>query len=200
MQKNLILFFNGWSMDDRAVAHLHHPDFEVKVIPFSTEKSAGEEWERGEKNQKIYLIAYSLGVYQAHLFLQKNPDLVFEQKIAINGTSAAIDAKHGIHPKIFQQTADNLSQENMRLFYQNIGYPPINTENWKFHQEELEKFQQNYISLPNLFTKAIISQKDLIFTAKNQERFYENIAYKIIPEKHYPFLRWKSWVELLGEI
>jgi hypothetical protein len=200
MQKNLILLFNGWAMDALALAHLQHPDFELQIIPFSSEKLTGEDWKRGKKNQKIYLIAYSLGVYQAHLFLQKNPDLVFQQKIAINGTSAAIDAKYGIHPKIFQQTVDNLSPENMRLFYQNIGYPLINTQNWRFHQDELEKFQQNYIALPNLFTKAIISQKDLIFTVKNQEKFYENIAYKIIPEKHYPFLRWKNWGDLLGEI
>ena len=199
-KRKYILFFNGWAIEDQIIAHLSKTDFELTIIPFSPENQNNSQIVQVLKEEKeIYLIAFSLGVYQAHLFLQAFPYLSFKKKIAINGTSFAIDSKQGIFPIIFKKTLENLSEKNMEIFYKNIGYEykKEEIENWKFYQDDLAIFAQNYTPLKNQFSHAIVSQQDSIFSPKNQKTHHASIIWKEVDTKHNPFLFWKNWQEII---
>ena len=91
-------------------------DYSIQIIPFGAENNDFSWIGENGGGVEVYLIAYSLGVYQANRLLQDFPKGHFKEKIAINGTAAALDIAYGISPKIFQQTIKKMSLHNVCLF------------------------------------------------------------------------------------
>ena len=60
----LLLFFNGWSMDERAVAHLASGGLDVLALWDYTEPDTAFFAERS-RYRKIHLAAWALGVFTA---------------------------------------------------------------------------------------------------------------------------------------
>jgi len=194
--KELIVFLNGWGMDEKVIQHLKTEDIDVLDLfdyrEFDFKKIDFHNYE------KKYLICWSMGVYVSSLFYEifKN----FDKKIAIAGTTKIIDDDYGIKKKIYDLTIRKLNPEAF-------------LENMKCHIEfsrSKEELKEELISIKNLkiekemeFDGAIIPLEDVIVPYKNQVNFWEkqkNCEIIKINSAHFVFNCYNSWRELLCQI
>ena len=116
----LLLFFNGWSMDERAVAHLASGGLDVQPLWDSTAPDTAFFAELS-RYRKIHLAAWSLGVFTAAQLLA-GPAIEFASATAFNGTLRPVDAAFGIAPEIFRGTAEHWGEERARSrFFQRVA-------------------------------------------------------------------------------
>ncbi len=192
--KKLIIFFNGWGMDECVVNHLEPDNYDV--IMFYDYNTLQTEFDLKSINiyPEKYLIAWSMGVMTATLF-----DIDYVSKTAVNGTLKPIDDKYGIPNKIYNLTLKGFSPKGAEQFIKNMYqdfsgyiYPKREFENQKTELEALTHYQAN----PNFkYNRIIISACDKIIPTKNQSAFWG-----IEPNTeggHAPFNLFKKWSELL---
>jgi len=203
----LILFFNGWGMDENAIKHIRCDGFDLLMINEFNEKPFPIHLL--QSYNKVYLVAWSLGVWMANRWLFDTP-FICEKVIAINGTAQPIDAQFGIAPEIFTGTIDGWDSASrtrfeLRMFTQRNLFsqfeatmPNRTVANQK---EELQCLQTmilaNTIPLQT-WHKAIIGKNDRIFSMQNQLAYWQdktNIHVTNMP--HYPFCDIEHWNELL---
>ena len=82
---NLILFFNGWGMDERVIEYVAIPkNYKLEVIKFPYEVNT-----EFEKYNEIILIGWSFGCYYLTKWLTLNREMLNMSKVkkivAING-------------------------------------------------------------------------------------------------------------------
>ena len=198
----LIVFLNGWGMNETPVKHLKYNDFDVLILfDYKNLEFNFKEFEF-DKYEKKYLISWSMGVYVASLF--KNVFNSFDKKIAINGTTKIIDDDFGIPKKIYNITTKYLNEESRDKFIKNMF------DNGKLNPNititrELPELKDELISIQKIvlkdelgFDTAIISKNDKIVPYKNQLNFWQNKALiKEINATHCPFEEYSAWSELL---
>lgn len=193
---NIIVFFNGWGMDDKILETLENKkDYEVLNIsfPYNFDKSQLEKYET-----KIF-VGWSFGVYYMCKFLNENEDINYNNVIAINGTPEII-GKNGIIKKVYDLTLNNMNKENLDKFYKNMECKlrPKN-KNMQELIYELEYLKENYIPQKNKVLKAIIGINDKIIRSKNQNKYYEENGAEIkkIDGGHYVFPQLKNWEDII---
>ncbi len=194
---SLILFFNGWGMTSKSIEHLtaenartrafdclHFFDYQNRKVPQSNFSGYA----------KIYLIAWSMGVYMSSLL-----QLPFTKKIAFCGTGNPIDAGEGIAPKIYTLTIDSFSEKTLPLFSRKIGFAMDTSRSATELRQELIAIQGYDLPKATFFDYAFIASQDCIFPPKAQEKHWAKNAKKIISLncKHYPFHLFSCWQEIL---
>lgn len=193
---NLILFFNGWGMNETLVEHLPLPkNFQLKVINFPYNVEKFENY-----YEEIIYVGYSFGVYYLAKFLSKS-DFHFSKAIAINGTPEII-GKYGISSTIFQKTLNKLSEDSLQTFFKTIGEgknfqkPSKTIEELKI---ELESILTNYQPQINCFNQAFISKRDKIIPYRRQTEYFQKKDVRItkIASGHYPFSVLNSWETII---
>jgi biotin synthesis protein BioG len=200
----LLLFFNGWGMDEKPFRHLKaDPGLDVLMFYDYTEL---ENVEVPDNYKSIHLAAWSLGVFAAAQVL---PGIEFSSAVAINGTLTPIDEKEGIAPAVFQGTIDSWSDTarikfNRRMCLEHHDFfkenqPERSVESQK---TELIALQEQILNGPvpaNIFKEAVISLNDRIFLRHAQENHWRKarIPVMIIDEPHYFFPEMKSWKDML---
>ncbi len=198
---NLILFFNGWGMDEKIVEDVEIPiDYNLEVVNFPYNIDINLE-----KYEEIFLAGWSFGCYYLTKWLNLNKEILTSSKlkkiIALNGNSEII-GKYGITPKIFDFTLDTLTPDSLLKFYTNMGIEKdfkTPQKEFKLIREELEFFKENYTPLENIFTEIIIGKNDKIVPASRQKKYCQEkkIEYKEFNMGHYPFDTIKFWSEIL---
>ena len=182
--KNLIVFFNGWGMDEKIVKHLCCDDYDVFA-----------------KYQNKILIAWSMGVFVCNYFYEQFKN--FNYFIAINGTQVPIDDNFGIPESAYNLTIEYFNENTCFKFMKKIS---PNNELKNYCSRRLDELKQELISVKNLktnkylnFNKAIISVKDRIFPYKNMKNFWsqKDIILIEINSSHYVFDTYKKWSDLL---
>lgn len=200
--KNLILFLNGWAMNESAVANLEKDGFDILML--SDYKNVDFDLTQFdfEKYDKKYLVCWSMGVYVSNLFKKELEK--FDKKIAINGTNKIIDNDFGIPEKIYKVTTKFLNESSLDKFIKNMFdagnlNPSINiTKSVEELREELISIQKIELSEELKFDYAFISNDDRVVPTKNQIAFWQNKApYKLINSTHCPFEIFKSWREII---
>lgn len=193
---NIIIFFNGWGMDEKILKKLENKtNYEVLNIsfPYKIDKVKLENYKR-----KIF-VGWSFGVYYMCEFLNKNKDISYEDVIAINGTPEII-GKNGIPEKVYNLTLKHMNEENLEKFYINMDYKFM-TKSKKIDEliYELQYLKDNYSPQENKVSKAIISINDKIIKNKNQNKYYESkdVEIKKVDGGHYIFSQLKSWEDIL---
>lgn len=192
----LILFFNGWGMDERVVEDVDLPnDYVIEILNYPYTISTDLD-----RYEDIVLVGWSFGCYYLSEFVlsQKRK---FKKVVAINGNGEVI-GKNGINPKMFEYTLSTLTPENLLKFYKNMGIESEFKKPLKRFEEikdELEYFKANYLSLENVFTEMIIGKDDRIIPSLKQKRYCEErgILYKELDMGHYPFDIIRSWEEIV---
>lgn len=191
---NLILFFNGWGMDESVVKHLNTCDYDVLMFFDYNNLNTDLDFSVFNNYKNKYLIAWSMGVMIASLF-----NIEYTSKTAINGTLKPIDNNFGIPEKIYNLTLKSFSPESAKKFIKNMynedfGILNINRdfENQKSELKALLTYKAN----ENFkYDKVIISSKDKIIPTKNQTAFWG--IEPNIDSGHAPFNIYSSWNELL---
>lgn len=192
----LILFFNGWGMNEKVVEGIDIPEgYELKIINFPYEVNL-----ELTKYEKVIAVGWSFGCYYLSKFI-KTTDRKFEKVVGINGNGEII-GKYGITPKIFEFTLVTLTPESLLKFYKNMeidrGFKNPEKD-FEMVKEELQYFKDNYQELDNIFDEIIIGERDKIVPAMRQKKYCEekNIGYRVFDTGHYPFNYIKSWSEII---
>ena len=190
--KKLIVFFNGWGMDENVVKHLKPEDYDV--IMFYDYNNLDMDLSLLEEYEQKHLVSWSMGVMTATLF-----NIKYNTSTAINGTLKPIDDKFGIPVKIYDLTLNNFNQNSSQKFIQNMfekgeSVPPIERE-FENIKKELAALK-NYKADSNFkYTKILLSNKDRIIPSKNQSAFW-----KLAPNTeggHCLFYKFEYWSELI---
>ncbi len=140
---------------------------------------------------RVSLLAWSLGVFEAARALAGTN---LAAAVAVNGTTAPVDAMLGIDPAIFAATAENWSEAARRKFNRRAGIPEVFASRRPEAEEksELEAILRRVASQPepaNIFGTAVIGAHDRIFPPENQHRFWRraNIAAVEMDMPHFPW-------------
>ena len=196
----LIIFFNGWGMNQSAINHLNYNDYDILEI--NDYYNFNFKFPNFSNYQEKYLIAWSMGVYISNLFYNIFKD--FTSKIAIAGTTQIINDNFGIPIKIYNLTIKLFNEQSCQKFLNNMFNGKIDnkikiSKTIKELKEELISIQQLKINQTINFNKAIIPLQDKIIPTKNQLNFWQkqNIKLEKINSSHYPFNYYQSWQEIL---
>jgi pimeloyl-[acyl-carrier protein] methyl ester esterase len=211
----LLLFLNGWGMDETPFQHLTSEthdvimfyDYKDLTFPLDT-KTLFRPY------KEIYLLAWSFGVWVSQSLKDILPDrTVFS--VAVNGTLQPIDPKYGIVPNIFDKTLTNLTPASLEHFYRNM-FVEDDEESRFFTQLPGRAFDDQAQELTQLgdmikteppareamgYDMTIISSRDLIMPAKSQLRFWKNQSTcQVIRCGHFPFYRWQRWEDIFVHV
>lgn len=207
--KKLILFFNGWSLDENIVNHLTSDEFDVLMFyDYSDLEISQKTIDKINSYNEINAIAWSFGVWACGNVINHFNNL--KNVIAINGTLLPIDNNFGIPEKIFNLTLTHLSEENYIRFFKNmfagntdlnkISTRPINNKKTELEQIQKLSAERNCAKTAMLFNKVFVSTSDKIIPAKNQLDFWKESNAQITKTEsgHYILDLFKTWDEILN--
>lgn len=188
----VIIFFNGWGMDESVITHLNPENFDI--LMFYDYNNLNIDLSIVPDYEEKYLVAWSMGVMTATNF-----DIKYNSSTAINGTLKPIDNQFGIPKRIYDLTIKGFSQLGRERFIQNMfdndkKLPKIGRdfENQKFELAALK----NYSANENFkYNRILISNNDKIIPTKNQEAYW-GIKANLV-SGHCPFYKFTKWSELL---
>ena len=188
----LIVFFNGWGMDDNAVRHLDTEDFDVLTV---CDYNTLEPLPDLSMYLKKYIVAWSMGV-----MIATNYEIGQISATAINGTPFPINLEYGINPKVYKLMELGFNENSREKFVAkmfnsseeifNVTQRPVDSQ-----KTELTALK-NY--LPNTdykFSRVIVADNDNIIPTKSQLNYWETP--ETINGGHYIFHNYKKWKELL---
>jgi len=194
--KKLIIFFNGWGMDETIVSHLDREDYDVLVLyDYRTLDFDLSKYNLEQYSEK-YIVAWSMGVMVSTMFDFGK----INHSTAINGTLKPIDDNFGIPTKIYKLTVRGFNEKSSQKFMERMfkEKPPID----KFSSRDLESKKEELIALMNYqakdsktFDRVIVSDSDNIIPTNNQLNYWQNP--EIIESGHCPFFKYNSWKDLL---
>lgn len=201
----LIIFFTGWSFDEKPFEFLECNDYDVLILFDYNSLDLPDI----PKYDKYYLISWSMGVFCAYLVKDKLPK--FSKKLAINGTLYPVDDELGIPQKPFILTLRHAEKGLQGKFYQNIFQSKDEYE--KYAQTPVQRTIENRVSelnnlyerikntrlnYDNYYDKALISSEDKIIPTQNQKNFWNKyLNPQIIESGHFPYYNFKNWNEIL---
>ena len=217
--KDLIIFFSGWGMDQNPFKPLKCNDIDILMYygysDLKLNNSSLKNIINSDKYLNIYLIGFSLGVgVLGYLLNDKLIDKV-KRVIAINGTLEPIDDDKGIPKQIFENTIKYWDQENKTNFIKRMcrdqaaidkyrsNLPKISLSDEKNELVNLYGiFNDTDVIIKNYFDTVIISGNDRIFPTENQNAYWIGKAKIIKYDKtpHFIFYKWNSWEELLKDV
>ena len=193
--QKLIIFFNGWGMDECVVNHLSLEDYDVLMFYDYNSLETDFDFDKLNIFPQKYLVAWSMGVMIATLF-----DIDYLSKTAINGTFKPIDDKFGIPKRIYDLTLKGFSPKGAERFIKSMYsdessdiYPQTREfENQNTELEALTHYEANH---DFNYDRVIISTNDKIIPTKNQCAFWG--AEPNTESGHAPFNLYKKWSDLL---
>ncbi|WP_299546099.1 pimeloyl-ACP methyl esterase BioG family protein [uncultured Helicobacter sp.] len=157
------------------------------------------------KDSKITLVAFSMGVFVARIFLNTQhfkPHKAF----AINGTEYGIHKSYGIPLALFRHTQKNFATNKelaLKQFKSNLFLEHLDkTEHFVFLDsnilcDELEFFMESCATHHTLLEPicwdfALISTRDLIYNPQAQKAFWSDKTRIIeLDAPHFAFFNWK---------
>jgi len=198
----LLLFFNGWGMDDTLFSEWAAPEFDVMTVcDYTTCESLPDLSGYAE----LHLAAWSLGVRAAAEVLAGAP-YRFESATAFNGTLRSVDAEYGIPPAVFAGTVANWGDEHARdhFFRRLAGRAEFRrpARSWESQRDELAALETRFSASPvppNPFRTAWIGGRDRIIPAAAQRNFWggEPVAVVGLPDApHDLFAAFRSFGEV----
>ncbi|MDE6452404.1 MAG: DUF452 family protein, partial [Odoribacter sp.] len=109
----VVIFFNGWGMDGQVVKHLKGA---VDVVMFYDYRNLdGEEFVGLGDYQKIYVVAWSMGVWAASQVVS-SWGICPSKQIALNGTECPVDDQYGIPVRIYGMTEKGMTEKGREKF------------------------------------------------------------------------------------
>ncbi len=189
---DLIIFFNGWGMDDCVVRHLDAGKFDILTIcDYNTLSPLPDIFEYN----KTYVIAWSMGVMVATMY-----DCNQISSTAINGTLFPISTEFGINPRVYKLMEMNFDDASCKKFIANMfdeipagfTFPKRSIENQKTELTALKAYKSNE---SYKYNRVIVSSNDKIIPAKSQLNYWKTP--EVIVSGHCPFFEYKKWEELL---
>lgn len=205
---NLIIFFNGWGMDETIVENLKCENNDVILFyDYNSLEHDENVWEvinNSNNYEQKFVVAWSMGVMISSIFAPRIENL--RRSVALNGTLKPIDDNFGIAERVYNLTVKNFSDSSCKKFIQNMTAE--NSNQTLTVKRDFDNIKTELSSLKNycgnmdfVFDVAIVSDFDKIISARNQINFYSNgYAKKIIKidSPHYLFDKFESWNDIIN--
>lgn len=195
--EQLIVFFNGWGMDEKIVSHLDFENYDVLMFyDYRGFDNIGEDFSIYKKK---YLTAWSMGVKVSCFYADIFDN--FDVKIAINGTTQAVDDNYGIPEFAYNLMINNFNENTKEKFIKKIT-----VKEGEYCIRSIAELKEELIQLRDLkperlinFDKVTVSLKDRIIPAKNQLNYWIKEGIKPIEKDWYHsiFDLYTKWSELL---
>ena len=117
-RERLIIFFNGWGCDEKPFTQLQFGNYDFLMCNnyLQTNSIPLELIDEIKAYKEVNLIAWSMGVCIANSLFQCT-DIIFNNKVAINGTLLPIDDLNGIPENIYNGTLENLNEQTINKFF-----------------------------------------------------------------------------------
>jgi len=211
--KNLLVFFAGWSFDWRPFTGIEPEDFDVLFVYDYNRLNVPEEFAEFSNYENKYLAAWSMGVFCAYLYYKRGFFTDFKQKIAINGTITPVDNNYGIPVKIFELTLKHAQKGLEEKFYKNVF---LKEEEFEVYREfPVQRSIENRVSELNalyerikenenpeyekFYDLAYVSEFDKIIPPQNQTSSHNKNGTPVVslPYGHFPFYYYTNWNEIL---
>ena len=211
----LILFFNGWGMDEGVVKHLDCEAYDILMFYDYNTLDTDFDWDLLNIYSEKNLIAWSMGVMVCSCLAPSLTLTLGEGlRVAINGTLKPIDEEYGIHLKIYDLTIKGFNEKGRDRFIKSMfdTQPPPAFQAPSPLERDIENQHSELIALKeickltpsltlplgegkSLYNKILISNNDKIIPTKSQVAFWE--IEPNLKGGHCPFFQFKKWSELL---
>lgn len=184
--RSLILVYAGWSTSPSLYQDIEITGWDVAVVYDYSDLSVDLSFLEGYNT--VWLFAWSLGVRMAAASL---PPEKITAAFAINGTLSPVSDTEGIPPKIYNATADNLDERNLKKFQRRMT-PDSDVYHRLFERdftdgEVLSLKKQLYgirdLAAPNAeipWRRAYLGCDDRIFPFQNMERHWKHAGIQIV--------------------
>lgn len=206
---DLIIFCNGWGMDERPVNHLDYGQFDVLMFYDYRGLALPDDFNGiSRKYKRLYLVSWSMGVWVGqYLFVSEKE--IFTDSLAFNGTLCPIHNDYGIPRKIFYDTLDSLDEQTRLKFYRRMCREKSNLDKFLSNQpdrsiseqkEELSFLWHNVDCVKpeeSIYNQIIVSDNDWIVPSENQKRYWSIHTVRHIEGFHYFFQLYRRWEQLL---
>lgn len=208
--KNLIVFFAGWSFDYYPFVNLNTEGYDVLFVYNYNDLDVPEELKDFSQYENKTLVTWSMGVFSA--FLLKSLFKDFNYKLAINGTVTPVDNEYGIPVKMFELTLKHAQKGLEGKFYQNVFLTNDEYELYTTYpvrreiQNRVDELENLYNLIKNtdvvyekFYDLAVVSDFDKIIPPKNQLASHKknNTPVITVPYGHHPFYYFSSWNEII---
>ncbi len=210
---DLLVFCNGWGMDETVVAHLGFAGDVVVLSDFTSlysDKLPADLVSALAAAPRRLLIAWSMGVWVAPQLFACSGPVSFARRVAVNGTLRPVDDEFGIPIRLFRGTLEQFDETTRRGFYRRMCGSRAVEEMFAARQpqrsldsqrQELDFYWQHRSIRPeNCYDTAVIATKDRIVPTANLRRFWQG-ADGVQPVEigggHFPFSALSRWEQLL---
>jgi len=209
----LLVFFNGWGMDERILAMVKPPagrDF-LSVCDYTDLQETAAVRSAVAHYPAADLVAWSMGVWAAATVLGP-AGARFDKAVAVNGTGRPIDDEYGIPTGLFHATLDNFSERARDSFFRRmcdgrdacgefLPHAPLReVEDQRRELRALGLQAAEGAAPPGPFTSAVVGTRDRIMPPENQVRYWQGaIPCRMVNLPHFPFSCRMGWREILGE-
>ena len=208
--KNLIVFFAGWSFDYYPFTALNPEGYDVLFVYDYNNLNLPDDLKDFSVYENKTLITWSMGVFAA--FMLKDIFKDFNYKLAINGTVTPVDNEFGIPVKMFELTLKHAEKGLEGKFYQNVFLTDDEYNLYSTYpvQREIQNRVSELENLYNLikntdvvyeqfYDLAVVSEFDKIIPPKNQIASHKknNIPLVTVPYGHHLFYYFSSWNEII---
>ena len=211
-----LVFFNGWGMDGRAVAHLQPAGYDVLEVHDYRQLAALPPALAGYTHK--HLVAWSTGVMVSGFY-----PTGWTSAVALNGTGRTVDAAYGIAPRAFDVTIRRFSAAVCAAFMNNAALSvPCRAQAALYavqgQQGQTERFPAVFCDESSLdalraeltairalvpppplaFTQAFVADADAIMPAASQRAWWagQGLEPRALTGGHYPFAAFTTWAEL----
>jgi hypothetical protein len=204
----LVVLYGAWGSDVNVFTPLCNDEFDFVLF---YQYSADEPLVLPEMKayRKITLIGWSLGVWAAEYFSLKTgiiPDIT----IAVNGTPIPADDRYGIPLKVFEETLNNITEENMEDFYlrmfgdrrtYRLNASRIPRRDLKSLHDELRWLYNRIMEQKEpgfRWDYAVTSKVDRVFPSENVTAYWKkqkSTRQIVLPYPHYLFHKWNSFTD-----
>ena len=204
----LILFFNGWGQDERAVAHLA-TEADVLML-YAYHDGADFDFSGLAAYRTVDLAAWSMGVWRASAVLWP-AGLAFRRAIALCGTMTPVGDRQGIPDAVFEATLRGLSPRTLEKFNIRMAgglsayrASPLYGGGRDFSdvRDELAWWAgRKTAAAPGcIWQTALIGTQDGIFPPENQRRAWAQTGVRTVEREspHYPMGKMTSWEDVFG--
>ncbi|MEN8190419.1 MAG: pimeloyl-ACP methyl esterase BioG family protein [Thermodesulfobacteriota bacterium] len=206
----LILFCNGWGMDETPFVPLKSRDYDVLMLANYGDLATGPDFGQVfSAYRSCSLVGWSMGVWAGQQLFGAREEL-FVRAVAVNGTLYPRDDRYGIPEKIFDATMEGWNEAARLKFYRRMCRNKELSERFLANQPTrgIDDQQRELVLLQNqlrtskpsspLFTDIIISDKDFIIPTVNQYNFWKEGNITEIEGPHFPFYSYDSWDGVIG--
>ncbi len=192
-----LLFMAGWAMGPKPFIGLL-PDDSDCFLCYDYRRLDLPDLSRLDAYERIDLLAWSMGVWVAALTLA-DWRARFTSATALAGTLYPIDDRRGIPVPAYDKMEQSLTTEDLDSFHASMFDNATELASFTANRptrslasvrEELTCLHQHVRashSVPDIFTRRIVTSRDRIFPARNQTRAWGNGRFLQKKLPHFPF-------------